>query len=45
MLRATDPELCKLFVSRVGQCPLIMKRKEMMRIEELPGRFQGWEPT
>jgi hypothetical protein len=45
MLPATDPELRKLFVRRVGQCLLMMKRKDVVRIVELPGRFQGWELT
>jgi hypothetical protein len=45
MLPASDPELRKLFVRRVGQSLLMMKRKDVVRIVELPGRFQGWELT
>jgi hypothetical protein len=43
MLPATDPELRKLFVRRVGQCLHMMRGKGIVRALELPGRFQGWE--
>jgi hypothetical protein len=43
MLPATDPELRKLFIRRVGQCLLMLKRRDVVTPVELPGRFQGWE--
>lgn len=43
LLPATDPELRKLFVRRVGQSLAVMKSKGVVRQIEQPGRFNGWE--
>ena len=40
MLPATDPELRKLMVRRVGQCLFTMQRKGLVRTVEPPGRLQ-----
>ena len=41
-LPASDPELRKLFVRRVGASLHVMRHKGVTRIVEQPGRFQGW---